>query len=240
MPAAVRVVLSDLDDTLFDHTHATRSALAEVREATPGLSHWSLDDLEATHRDLLETMHVEVLAGRVSIDDARAERFDRLMRAAGLSHARAHAVGVAQLYRRTYEQVWRPVPGALPLVQAIRQAGVKLVIVTNNVVQEQTIKLDRCGLATYVDVLVTSEGVGVAKPDPRIFEVALAEAGATRDEAVMIGDAWATDIDGAKAAGVRAVWLNRFGARRPDPAVPELRSLESTADVLRVLVSGGT
>jgi putative hydrolase of the HAD superfamily len=239
MPSAVRVVLSDLDDTLFDHMHATRSSLAEVREATPGLSHWSLDDLEATHRDLLETMHVEVLAGRVSIDDARAERFDRLMTAAGMPHTREHAVGVAQVYRRAYEHVWRAVPGALPLVKAIRQAGVKLVIVTNNVVHEQTIKLDRCGLAAYVDALVTSEGVGVAKPDPRIFEVALAEAGATADEAVMIGDAWATDIDGARAAGVRAVWLNRFGAPHPDPSVPQLRSLESTADVLRMLYGAG-
>jgi len=236
MPSAVRVVLSDLDDTLFDHRHATRNALARVREATPGLDRWSLDDLDDRHRDLLEAMHLEVLAGRVSIDDARAERFFRLLSAAGLSHARDVAGEAAQLYRRMYEQVWQPVPGALALVQAIRRAGVTLVIVTNNVIHEQTVKLERCGLTAYVDSLVTSEGAGVSKPDARIFEVALAEARATPGEAVMIGDAWAADIEGARAVGVRAVWLNRFGAPRPDASVAEVRSLESTAEVLRELL----
>lgn len=240
MPIPVRVVLSDLDDTLFDHSSTTRIALAEVREAVPELGRWSLDELDARHRDLLDRLHAEVLAGRLSIEAARAERFGRLLTGGESLAPRERAADVAQRYRDAYERSWRPVDGALALVRAVRDAGLKLAIVTNNLVVEQRLKIDRTGLTPYVDVLVTSEETGSTKPDLRIFQVALERTGATSDEAVMIGDAWATDIEGARAAGIRAVWLNRFGTPRPDPAVAELRSLESTADVLRLLVGEGS
>ena len=60
----VRVVLSDLDDTLFDHTTTTRIALTRVRDAVPEFTRWSLDELDARHRELLERLHVEI--GRAS------------------------------------------------------------------------------------------------------------------------------------------------------------------------------
>ena len=131
-------------------------------------------------------------------------------------------------------------PGAIALATALKRAGVAFVIVTNNVTSEQRLKLDRCGLRPYVDALITSEDVGVTKPDARIFETALAAAGVTPAEAVMLGDSWLTDVAGARASGVRAVWLNRAGAVAPDSsagaAVAEIQSLEPLADVWRVRI----
>jgi FMN phosphatase YigB (HAD superfamily) len=74
--------------------------------------------------------------------------------------------------------------------------------------------------------LITSEDVGVAKPDPVIFEAALTALGVTAPEAILVGDAWQADVVGGRAAGLRTVWLNRKGAPSPDPSVPELPSLE--------------
>jgi putative hydrolase of the HAD superfamily len=235
MPSSLRVVLCDLDDTLFDHIHATRAALDALRAHAPELACWSLDELDVRHRDLLERLHLEVLRGQMTIAEARDERFGTLLRDAGGDSTveRAHAVAMA--YRSTYETVWQPVPGAVALSEAIRRAGLKLVIVTNNVVVEQQIKLQRCGLSMHVDALIASEEAGFQKPDVRIFEIALSRAGATVDEAVMLGDAWATDIEGARAAGIRAVWLNRNGLASPDPSVAELRSLEPVADAMKVI-----
>ena len=81
------VILSDLDDTLFDHTRATRTALEVVRAATPGLAPLSIDDLHHRHAEILELLHVEVVVGRLAIDDARIERFRRLLVAAGADRA---------------------------------------------------------------------------------------------------------------------------------------------------------
>jgi putative hydrolase of the HAD superfamily len=232
----VRVVLSDLDDTLFDHSYATKRSLAELCREAPELARWSIDELDERHRVLLDRLHLDVLNGRKSIDEARIERFGTLVREAGATFSPARAAALALCYRQTYERVWQAVPGALALAAAIRDAGLTLVIVTNNVVNEQRLKLDRCRLAPLVDVLVTSEEAGFLKPDPKIFELALARVNLRADEAVMLGDAWATDIEGARAAGVRPVWLNRRGAVSPDPSVVELQSLESTAEVLRLLM----
>lgn len=231
------VILSDLDDTLFDHTRATRTALAVVRAATPGLAPLSIDDLHHQHAEILEVLHVEVVAGRVAIDDARIERFRRLLAAAGVDRAADQAAEVARRYRREYEVASQPVAGAVELLTRLKHAGALVVIVTNNVVAEQRLKLARCGLADLVDALVTSEEVGVSKPDPRIFTVALDRARAAPTDAVMLGDAWATDIEGALASGIRPVWLNRFDRARPIASVEEIASLEPVEHALGVLLA---
>ena len=80
--AEARAVLFDLDDTLFDHRRSARAALARVhrcfRAAAPSTS------VRAHHTRFLESTHVEVLARRVEIDEARSERFRRVFRALGL------------------------------------------------------------------------------------------------------------------------------------------------------------
>ncbi|HYN10966.1 MAG TPA: HAD family hydrolase [Vicinamibacterales bacterium] len=237
MPVPVRAVLCDLDDTLFDHTHASRCAVAELQRAVPDFNCWSIDEFAARHRDVLDTLHIEVLAGRLTISDARIERFRRLLVAAACRDADQIAPGLAGTYRRAYETSWQPVAGALPLLTAIRQQAIRIAIVTNNIVVEQQTKLRHCGLTDLVDALVTSEEIGVQKPDPRIFHAALGSVGAEPAEAVMVGDTWATDIEGARAAGVRPVWLNRFGAVSVDPTVAELNALVPTDAALRLIVA---
>lgn len=231
------VVLSDLDDTLFDHTHATRSALAVARTVAPAFGTWTALELEDRHRDVLDALHLEVLAGRLTIDAARIERFRRLLEAAGADRPATTAIDVAQGYRDAYQHARRPVPGAVAFLEHIRRAGAKVVIVTNNIVREQRQKLVDCGLTGHVDVLVTSEEVGVAKPDRRIFDAALAAVDADAASAVMLGDAWATDIEGARAAGIRPVWFNRFNAALPDQSVAMIDSLEPAADAARIVLA---
>lgn len=236
MAAAVRAVLCDLDDTLFDHAHASRCAVAELHRAVPEFGCWSVDDFADRHRETLEVMHLEVLAGRMSISAARIERFRRLLVAASAPGPGDLAPRIAGAYRGAYDIAWRAVPGALPLLRALKHAGIQTAIVTNNIVSEQRLKIDRCGFTAFVDELVTSEEVGVQKPGAAIFHTALERLGVSPGEAVMLGDAWATDIEGARGAGIRAVWLNRLGTPTRDPAVPELRSLEPVEDALEVII----
>jgi HAD superfamily hydrolase (TIGR01662 family) len=236
MPPPTRVVLSDLDDTLFDHAHATRAAQRIVAAATPALAAWRPEDLERRHREVLDELHLEVLAGRLTVDDARIERFRRLLEEGGARGTLDLARQIARDYRHAYEIAWQPVPGAIALLTHLRSAGLPIVVVTNNIVLEQRQKIARVGLDRYIDELVTSEEVGITKPSPGIFVEALRRVRARADEAVMIGDAWSTDVEGARAAGVRAVWLNRFDAVAPDPAVAMLRSLEPIDDAVRVIL----
>jgi putative hydrolase of the HAD superfamily len=239
-PRAVpaRVVLSDLDDTLFDHDAATRAALACVAAGEPALAVWPAAELDRRHRELLERLHLDVMTGRVAVHDARVERFRCLLIDACGRDDLGRAAAIAQTYRAAYEAAWQPVTGALELLRQLKTVGRAVVVVTNNGVAEQEQKLGRLGLRPYVDALVASEAVGCCKPEPEIFRRALACAGAGCGEAVMLGDAWAADIEGARRAGIRAVWLNRFGQSSPDPSVPELRTLAPVAEAMRLIVRG--
>lgn len=222
------VLLCDLDDTLFDHQHATRHALRTLQSADTRLQQWSLEDLKARHHVLLETFHQQVLAGAMTIDQAREARFSALV-------GGGDATGLAAAYRAAYVDGFREIPGALALLQALRTAGIPLIIVTNNVASEQWFKLERCGHQPWVDAMVASTDVGVQKPAPEIFDAALKTAGCAREQAVMLGDNWRNDVEGARQSGIPCVWFNRFGAQAPDPSVKQLRSYEPLDAALATL-----
>lgn len=124
--------------------------------------------------------------------------------------------------------------GALALLQALKP-HCRIGIVTNNRTAEQVEKLEFLEMTSLVEALVTSEEVGVPKPNPRIFEVALQRLEARPEETVLVGDNWHADVLGALASGIRPVWLNRFGAPRPLAHVQEITSFEPLVDILRVI-----
>jgi HAD superfamily hydrolase (TIGR01509 family) len=236
MSARVRGVLFDLDDTLFDHNYATFCATTALRATEPLFGAWTPEELRRRHSEMLELIHREVVAGRMAIDEARRERFRRLLSdAGGDAAAQGRAVALATCYRREYERGWRPVAGAIELLTALRSRGLRIAIVTNNLTSEQQTKLRCCGLDGHVDVLTTSEAVGTPKPAPAIYECALEALGIAAEESVMVGDAWDTDIAGALAARVRPVWFNWRGLPARDTTVDELASLQPTARALQVI-----
>jgi putative hydrolase of the HAD superfamily len=231
---AITAILFDLDDTLFDHWACTRAALADLVARFPTLGRLPAGEVEAEHRRLLEALHLHVLAGRMTVDDARVERFRRLLALAGDAFQGGAAEEAAAAYRAAYVGHWRPVEGALELLAALHGRAATGVV-TNNVAAEQRHKIAACGFGPFLDAVVISEEAGVTKPDPRIFGAALDRLGRPAGEAVMIGDAWDTDIAGARAAGIRPIWFNRFGAASPDPGVTEIGALGPSSAVLSVL-----
>ena len=228
-------VLFDLDDTLFDHRGASRAALAEVHRRHAAAS--DFEAFERHHVRILEELHLEVLAGRRGLDDARRERFRRVFEAVGVRLSADDSNAVAAAYRAGYVPAWRAVDGAAHLLDLVRRHA-RVGVISNNLIEETRDKLAFCRMTPLVDVLVVSGDEGVSKPDPRLFHIALERLGVTADRAVMFGDSWAADITGAARAGIRPVWFNpRRKARPPEPAgVAEVFSLTPPEDVLAVLL----
>jgi YjjG family noncanonical pyrimidine nucleotidase len=233
----IAAVLFDLDDTLFDHAHCARTALDVIRGSHSCFTAIDLDELNRSHSTILEALHGDVAIGRVSLDNARAERFRRLFRIAGVEADDGLSAGTASAYRQAYLDARRAVDGAAALLDALHGRA-RIAIVTNNLVAEQREKLRHCGLDRYVDVLMASEEAGVSKPDPQIFRLALERLGCEADAAVMVGDSWPNDIVGAQAAGIRAIWFNPAGDAPLDPSVPVLRALVPVEAALRVIGVG--
>ena len=85
--------------------------------------------------------------------------------------------------------------------------------------------LDGAGLGGLLDGVVSSAMVGARKPDRTLFEAALALAGCSADEAVHVGDSLENDVRGARAAGIRAVLVDRTGGARNAAGVPVVSGL---------------
>jgi putative hydrolase of the HAD superfamily len=118
---------------------------------------------------------------------------------------------------RSVEVLWsEPTPGATRAVASLRRAGLTVVVVTNSDGHGEE-NLRASGFATLP--VVDSSVVGAVKPDPRIFEIALARAGAgiRAADTVHVGDTLSTDIAGARAAGITPIHFDPLRAcRAPD------------------------
>jgi len=128
---------------------------------------------------------------------------------------------------------------AAPALRALRRSH-RMALVTNGAACLQREKLTASGLSGYFDVVVVSSEFGVAKPDAAIFGHALAQMDCDAKEAVMVGDSLARDVDGAVAAGLTGVWVNRAGlARPPDRSdVIEVSTLRDLPLALRAMAPG--
>ncbi len=101
-------------------------------------------------------------------------------------------------------------------------------------------RLERYGLARFFDVCVSSDDVGVGKPDPAIFELAFEQSGCAPGDAVMIGDRLDNDIRPAKALGMRTVRILQGPGRMQQPRgqaeTPDATAanLDELADIFNV------
>lgn len=109
---------------------------------------------------------------------------------------------------------WRTYPEVPEVLHALRGAGLPLAVVSNwdpGLIP----LLERLGLREAFAVIVASAEAGVAKPDPRIFGVALDALGVPPGHALHVGDLYDLDVVGAQAAGLVPVLLDRRGQPRP-------------------------
>ncbi len=215
-----RALLVDIDDTVVDWIGPATDAVVAAIATHPAVAGADPSGLARRFLEIVEETHVAFLAGELTMDEVRAKRISRLIGEHGTHLAPSEAMELAADYRAAYLEARRPVDGAPELLAEVRDRGIRVVAVTNNVLAEQEDKLDHLGIRERFDALVVSEAVGVTKPDPRIFAVALAAARCRADEAVMLGDSWTNDVRGALDAGIGAAWLNRRGVPVPEPEAP--------------------
>ncbi|WP_233218647.1 HAD family hydrolase [Deinococcus arcticus] len=203
-----RAILFDLDGTLHDRAATLQAWLAEhtARFALPGgyaERFVQLDDFGYRSKTLV----VPQLAQEFGLGHDPQALLDHYA-----SHM-AHAV---------------PMPHAHDVLRELRARGVRLGVVTNGWAAVQRACLDRCGLTALVDDVVISQVVGLSKPDPRIYELALARLGVAAAAAWFVGDSPRNDVWGPQAVGLRAAYLptgHGLGAEVPEVVLGDLRGV---------------
>jgi putative hydrolase of the HAD superfamily len=236
--ARIRAVFFDLDDTLFDYTNSRHVAFLALKERFSDLSNASMEDLDSLWtRYWYELLPAEVIRDYTVIMHMRRERLRMIFGHYGRELRDNEMEDVMRTYSESYDSSMAQVPGAGDILRKIREKGISVGVITNNPPGGQRKKLKQCRIEGYIDLLVSSGEIGYSKPDPRIFRFSLERLGAMPEESVMIGDSWEYDIVGAMNTGMKPVWFNRFGLKRPEKYadVAEIRSYIPAENILEII-----
>lgn len=122
----------------------------------------------------------------------------------------------------------RPMPHAAEVLTELRRRGVNVGVVTNGWEEAQTRCLRVCGLTDLADDVVISKAVGLSKPDPRIYRLALERLGVRAADSWFVGDSPRNDVWGPGQVGLRTAYLptgHPLNGERPDVTLADLRGV---------------
>jgi putative hydrolase of the HAD superfamily len=242
----LKAILFDLDDTLMPDESAADASLVAVSLLADAWYDTPSGDFKDTARRIAREVwrgHPLVAGGfdDISSWEALSSTFEGDGGAMAVIHnwvpefryevwSRVLAEGgiadpllteqLAAAYPLERKSRYAPFPDVLPVLEELKREY-RLGCVTNGPCDLQCEKLARSGLEKFFAVRIISRVVGVAKPDPRIFGIALERLGIAPEEAIYIGDTPKHDVVGAHAAGMKAVWLNRDKRPAVDGIVPD-------------------
>ncbi|MDV3278751.1 MAG: HAD family hydrolase [Nitrososphaerales archaeon] len=125
----------------------------------------------------------------------------------------AEIARISALIRRRWEELGKEIPPRLypdvePVLAKLASLGLTLGLVSN-APPETTKTVEELGLKRYIRHIVISGVVGYTKPNPEIFRIALSKASASPRETIHVGDVYASDVVGARNAGITGVLLDR-------------------------------
>lgn len=206
-------VLFDLDDTLVDHRGAVERGL---RVWLAGLG---LDGLIEDHAErwfTLETFHHERFQrGEISHVEQRRARIRAFFPRCDLRDD-AVADDVFAGYLACYRAAWSAFTDAGAALARVRALGLPVGILTNGDQAAQEEKVRRTGLASHGVPVYASSSLPAAKPHPLAFHHVCADLGVDPGGVVMVGDSLRHDVQGATAAGMAGVLIDRIGRYRHD------------------------
>lgn len=218
--------LVDLDDTLYSYQDAHGVALNAALTDLANKSGRDMSALKQQYSSLSVALKVEL--GMTAASHNRYIYFKQLCVLEGISLA--SVASTHQAYWSSFYAAMKPAPGAIDLLKRLRANKVRIAILSDFQLEYQFEKLRRLEMLDLVDDVITSEEVGVEKPNSKMFLTALARLNARAERTVIIGDNFEKDILGAARCGIHGLWISGqgiTGAPRNGLAFPDLLSLDT-------------
>jgi HAD superfamily hydrolase (TIGR01509 family) len=156
--------------------------------------------------------------------------FNLVLEHAGLTLSDATDRALADLHEyHRRSNLWEAVPPGVPEALArLRGLGLTVVVASN---ANGTVRahFERIGIAAFFDLILDSHDIGIEKPDPAFFAHGLAAIGVRAADALHVGDFYAVDVVGARAAGLEA-WLLDVAGVNADRDCPRFPTLAAVVD----------
>src|SRR5450631_3524091 len=206
----VSAVVFDLNGTLFDHWSSARRGLSEW---LVGLEVELTKELANAWFEAEERHVTGWREGVVSWAEQRRRRLRDFLPLIGVPVGTDDDLDqvFAGGYLLAYERAWVGYDDVDAALDAVHDFGVVTAMLTNGVQEQQEAKLAHLGLLGRIGPVFTAEGLGVAKPNPLAFHLVCAHLALPPGQVLYVGDDYEVDVLAARAAGLRAVYLDRVG-----------------------------
>lgn len=220
----IKACVFDAYGTLFDVHSAVARERARIGDHADALSQlWRTKQLEYTWLRALMGRHLDFWQVTGDALDYALARLE--LDPAGIREPLMQAYLALDAYPEVPEMLAR-----------LRQGGLKTAILSNGEPRMLAAGAKSAGIDHLLDAVLSVETVGIFKPHPSVYQLALDQLRVAADEiAFQSSNAW--DVNGAATFGLRPVWINRFGApaeRLPGGAEHELENLSGLPDLLGV------
>lgn len=211
-----KYIFLDLDDTVLDFTAAEDAALPKAfREV--GIE--PTENLIARYKQINISEWERYERGEISRETVLTERYDILFAEYGISLPGEIA---EDAYRKYLGIGHYFVPGAVELLDYLKNRGYRLFIASNGVAATQDSRLDSAGIRPYFEAIFISETTGYHKPEKEYFDYCFAHIpGFDAKQALLIGDSLTSDIRGGKIAGIDTCWFNPKHKTAPEELTPD-------------------
>lgn len=194
----------DADGTLFDYDKAEEYALQKALQETG----WRGNAPLYLYRRINTKIWEDFEQGKISPKELKVERFRRFFSELGFEFAPDK---FSDLYLDHLSQASFLLPGAREVIEEIH-GKYSLILLTNGLSNVQRKRLALSGLERFFSSVIISEEVGVAKPHPRIFSLAVEAANnQPKEKILMVGDSLSSDIRGGVNFGIDTCWIKTDG-----------------------------
>ena len=203
-----KAIFIDIDDTLLDYIPCCREAFdAAMRNLTPSLEEREGERLFQLFFEISGRLFSEAKHGKYTI----AEVMDLYPKEfiAAIGYPESAVDPFKHAFRAAWGETHTLVPEAKEMLDVLRAKGYRLFAASNSFGHLQRRRLERTGILSYFEDTYISMDIGYDKPDIRFFQEALHRCGLQPNEVLMIGDSMTTDILGAQAAGIEALFFDR-------------------------------
>jgi FMN phosphatase YigB (HAD superfamily) len=214
-------LLFDLDDTLFNHSYCYKKAIRDIVKCHNDLEHVDEELFVSAFWKFNQKLWKDFQSNKISFKELSLKRLRMTFNEFSVNAGNEEIESINEIYHGNYLKNIVPDLRIKQLIEHIKD-GFKVGIVTNGTSYNAYKKIQRLELDTFFkdEQIIVSEEIGYSKPQRQIFHHALDRFRIIPERTLFIGDNYYTDMCGANAAGLDALWVNPYELKPPLDFIP--------------------
>lgn len=200
----IKTVIFDIDNTLYNFDAPHKKGMEAVYAYVYEQFGWEKEAFASVYRDMKNELFEEL--GEIGASHNRLLRFERILENRRLP-LYPHALKLYSLYWDTLIEESEITPGAEETLRKLKEKGIRVGIGSDMTAWMQFHKLEKLGILSYFDFIVTSEEANADKPGAGFYSLCLKKAQCEADECIYVGDNYLKDYRGSMEAGMHPLWF---------------------------------